>query len=159
MHPQAYIEMRRLLERAPESTAHVLDVGSLDVNGNYRRMIEGMGWDYLGLDIREGDNVDVVAPPYDYPFEDGEFDVVISGSTMEHVVKPWIWIRELARVTAPGGLVAILTHHTFKFHEYPVDTFRYFPDGMKSIFDEAGCLRDYHIEMVNDTDIVGSAIR
>lgn len=159
MHPEAYIEMRKLLERAPGDAAHCLDVGSLDVNGNYRKMVLSMGWTCLGLDIREGKNVDVVAPAYEYPFEDGEFDVVISGSTMEHVLKPWLWIRELARVTRRGGLVAILTHHTFPFHEYPVDTFRYFPDGMKSIFDEAGCLSDYHIEMVNDHDIVGSAIK
>ena len=37
----------------------VLDVGSYDVNGTYRPLFPA-GWDYLGVDIEKGPNVDLV---------------------------------------------------------------------------------------------------
>jgi hypothetical protein len=33
---------------------------------------------------------------------------VISGSTMEHVARPWRWVPELVRILRPGGLLAIV---------------------------------------------------
>lgn len=159
MHPDAIPAMERLLSRAPHDTQHVLDVGALDVNGTYRPLIESRGWTYLGLDIVAGENVDIVAPPYQYPFSDGEFDVVTSGSTAEHVERPWLWFPELARVLRPGGLLAILTHWQFKPHRYPKDCWRFMPDGMQVLFDDTACLSEYYIKIVSKTDIVGSAIR
>ena len=70
MHPEALEAMTGMVDRfAQGRTAvrpyQVLDVGSLDVNGTYRPLIEGRGWSYCGLDIRRGPNVDVVAAdPY-----------------------------------------------------------------------------------------------
>ena len=122
MHATSMSEMARLLGRWPAPDADVLDVGSMDVNGSYRALIEGRGWRYTGLDIAPGANVDVAADdPYCYPFAGGTFDVVISGSTMEHVKHPWRWVPELARVLRPGGLLVLVTHHTYIEHRYPVD--------------------------------------
>jgi SAM-dependent methyltransferase len=39
------------------------------------------------------------------PFPDGEFDLVYSSSTFEHVAEPELVLRELARVIRPDGLV------------------------------------------------------
>ena len=36
----------------------VLDIGSLDINGNNRFLFEN--YEYIGLDIGEGNNVDIV---------------------------------------------------------------------------------------------------
>ena len=69
------------LKRVNWSQSHILDVGSRDINGTYRALIEGRGWKYTGLDIVAGSNVDVVAKPFCYPFPDGAFDIVISGAT------------------------------------------------------------------------------
>lgn len=159
MHGGAIESMQRMLKRAPGWVGQVLDVGSLDVNGTYRSTIEDLGWYYIGADIQPGSNVDVVVKPYDFPYENDTFDVVISGSTMEHVERPWIWVPELVRVLKPGGLLAILTHWQFPEHRYPVDTFRYLPDGMKVLFDDTYRLRDYDIQIVSDTDIAASAIK
>lgn len=158
MHEAALVEMQRLLECLPDGDLAVLDVGSLDVNGSYRPHCEGRGWQYTGLDTRAGRNVDTVTDnPYRYPFADGAFDVVISGSTMEHVERPWLWLPELARVLKPGGMLALITHHAFPLHEYPVDCYRYMPHGMRVLLDEAGTLERYEVRMVNDTDISARA--
>ena len=160
MHPESLAEMARILDRWPIGPANVLDVGSYDVNGTYRGMVEVRGWKYTGLDLRSGPNVDVVSSdPVHFPFEDGAFDIVISGSTLEHVEKPWLLVPELARLLRPGGLLAIITHWTYGYHPYPRDTFRYMPDGMEVLFDLAGCLRDYDIFCFNGTDIRGVAYK
>lgn len=159
MHPSAMESMAKMLERVKQPSLKVLDVGSYNVNGTYRTLIETYGWQYLGIDIMPGSNVDRVVKPYNFDFPDNSFDIIISGSTMEHVEKPWLWIPELARVLRPGGLLAILTHWQFPLHRHPVDTFRYLPDGMKVLFDETKSLEDYDIQIVNDTDIAASAYK
>lgn len=159
MHDNALVAMHEMLERAPVWATSVLDVGSLNVNGTYRSLVQCRGYGYTGLDICEGENVDIVAEPYCYPFPDNHFDIVISGSCMEHVERPWLWIPELARVLKSGGLLAIVTHHTFPFHEHPVDCYRYFPHAFKILFDDTHCLENYQIAMHSHQDIIGSAIK
>lgn len=160
MHKEAYAQMEALLDNFETDMPglSVLDVGSLDVNGTYRPLIEPRGWDYTGLDIVPGPNVDVVAAdPFDWPLISGSFDVVISGSTMEHVTAIWRWVPELVRVLRPGGTLIIITHWQFVEHRYPVDCWRIMPDGMRYLFDETGALEDYHIEIYSATDIYGVA--
>ncbi len=154
MHDAALRQMDRLLNRYEHSVASVLDVGSLDVNGTYRAIVERRGWHYTGLDTQPGPNVDVVADnPYRYPFEDDTFSVVISGSTMEHVGQIWRWVPELVRVLRPGGMLAIITHTQWPYHPYPLDCWRVMPDGMRLLFDLTGQLERYEITMYSDTDI------
>ena len=43
-----------------KSKLKILDVGSYDVNGNYRSIFESMGHKYNGLDMERGPNVDIV---------------------------------------------------------------------------------------------------
>ena len=43
-----------------------LDIGSLGVNGSLKDLFT----DYIGLDMREGDNVDIVANGHELPFKD-----------------------------------------------------------------------------------------
>lgn len=159
MHANAIVAMYELLGRAPIWARTVLDVGSLSVNGSYKTMITGRGYSYLGIDCIDGLNVDLVVEPYNYPFPDNHFDIVISGSVMEHVERPWLWIPELARVLKPNGLLAIVTHHNFPFHEYPVDCWRFYPRAFECLFDDTKLLKDYHIRMHSEQDIIASAIK
>jgi SAM-dependent methyltransferase len=157
MHKSAYDLMDAALNTVTGDGLRVLDVGSLDVNGTYRPLVEGRGWQYTGLDAREGPNVDIVAVnPFVYPFIDGHFDLVISGSTMEHVTAIWEWVDELARLVKPGGTLIIITHHAFPLHRYPVDCWRIMPDGMAYLFERAGLL-EWTIETPTEIDIIGVA--
>jgi SAM-dependent methyltransferase len=157
MHKDSYLQMQRILMQWP-GPANLLDVGSFSVNGSYRPIVEGHGWQYTGVDIVPGKNVDIVSQnPYLFPFSDGAFDIVISGSVMEHVKCIWFWVPELARLVRPGGMLAIITHTHWKYHPHPVDCWRIMPDGMQLLFDLTGVLERYDIRMYNDTDISGVA--
>jgi SAM-dependent methyltransferase len=156
MHVESMQMMSEALGGLEFQSARALDVGSLDINGTYRGLIEGRGWEYVGLDIVPGKNVDVVTTePYNYPFEDEEFDVVISGSTMEHVRAPWLWMVELYRVLRAGGFLAICTVMAWGVHRHPVDCWRILPDGMEYLLGSAG-FKDHDIRTMGDT-ILGLA--
>ena len=159
MHKESYELMNEMLGHVSGGDSlNVLDVGSYNVNGTFRPLVENRGWRYTGVDTIAGPNVDVVTVnPFLFPFGDGTFDVVISGSTMEHVTAIWEWLPELVRVLRPGGFLAIHTHWKFPEHRYPVDCWRIMPDGMRYLFDMTAKLRDYRIRMANDMDIIGSA--
>lgn len=54
---------------------------------------------------------DVVTPGAPLPYADGRFDLVVSMDVIEHVKEPGLlpWLREIGRVTKPGGLVFLTT--------------------------------------------------
>lgn len=162
MHPESMLQMTKILDTWKESgPVNLLDVGSFSVNGDYRAMVEARGWKYTGVDIVPGRNVDIVSDdPYSFPFDDGEFDIVISGSTMEHVQAIWSWIPELARMVRFGGMLAIITHTHWRYHPHPVDCWRIMPDGARFLFDLTGVLENYEIEMycVSDISMVATKI-
>jgi SAM-dependent methyltransferase len=160
MHADSYKLMGEMLKRCDRLTASVLDVGAFDVNGTFRPLVSQRNWQYTGLDQTAGPNVDVVADdPFKFPLSSNQFDVVISGSTMEHVTAFWRWVPELVRVLKPGGFLAIHTHWSFMEHRYPVDCWRFMPDGLRFLFDETQQLERYEIRIANKIDIIGSAFK
>ncbi|MEV4561601.1 methyltransferase domain-containing protein [Kitasatospora sp. NPDC049285] len=48
-----------------------------------------------------------VADVYRLPFPDGSFDVVHAHQVLQHLADPVAALREMRRVTAPGGLIAV----------------------------------------------------
>ena len=63
---------------------------------------------YDGLDA----GIEFIAHDLDgvrIPLADGTADVVTAVETIEHLENPWAFVRELARVAAPGGWVVITT--------------------------------------------------
>src|SRR3990172_11460496 len=106
-----------------------LDVGSRVVVGQeehsyYRDLFIRHGGTYIGLDVVEGNNVDVVSEPYNYPFEDDFFYVVVSSNTIEHVEYPWVLFREMSRILKVGGFLCVIAPAKWHEHKYPIDTFR-----------------------------------
>lgn len=79
-----------------------------------------------------------MSSPYKIDCADGTFDVVIASQVIEHVVRPWLWVPELARVTRSGGLVVLVCPLSWNWHPCPIDAFRVLPDGMRILFEDAG---------------------
>jgi SAM-dependent methyltransferase len=80
----------------------VLDVGSLNINGCNRLLFSGC--DYTGLDIGEGENVDVVCKAHEHDVPDGHYDVIISGECFEHDMYIEKTLANIVRMLRPGGL-------------------------------------------------------
>lgn len=118
MHKGSIEIMAEFRNTLPES-GRVLDVGSLDCNGSYKPLFAG--WEYIGLDIVPGKNVDHVSPePYHWEgLDDESFDVVISGQTLEHVEKPELLFGEIRRVLKRGGKCCIVAPSEGPAHNDP----------------------------------------
>ena len=79
----------------------VLDIGSLDINGNNHYLFED--YTYVGVDLGEGKNVDVVSRGHEYKSED-RYDVVVSTECFEH---DEYWVETITNIVEhlkPSGL-------------------------------------------------------
>lgn len=137
MHSSSFTKMRDFAARYldPAHPCHVVDVGSMDVNGSYRSIFDYPGWRYTGLDMAPGPNVDVVLSDIYVWREliDGSVDVVVSGQALEHIEFFWLTFQEIARVLRPGGLACIIAPSRGPEHRYPVDCWRFYPDGFAAL--------------------------
>lgn len=123
---------------------NVLDVGSLNVKnrkGNFLgcyKPLFSSSFNYTGLDIILGENVDVVSSSlYSFPFPNETFGAIITGQCFEHVPNPFKLIRECARVLAPGGYFLGVAPYKWEIHRYPLDCWRILPDGWNALFEES----------------------
>jgi hypothetical protein len=125
----------RYLSDRVNARLRILDVGSQDVNGSYRQIFSRPLWTYTGLDMTAGNNVDIVLrTPYTWnEVASGSADVVISGQAFEHIQYFWITMLEIARVLTAGGICCILAPSSGPEHRYPLDCWRFYPDGMVSL--------------------------
>jgi SAM-dependent methyltransferase len=138
MHKESFNIMRYFVDNYLDINQEldVLDVGSFDVNGSYKSLFENPNWNYSGLDITDGPNVDYISKGlYDFGLEK-QFDVVISGNCLEHVEAPWKWIHEIQKVTKKGGFICIITPFSVGEHKYPLDCWRILPDGYKFLLEK-----------------------
>jgi len=83
MHKEANDFIESMIIKFPEAFEHrnVLDVGSLDINGNNRKYFNHCK--YTGLDIGPGRNVDIVCPIHLFESE-SKFETIISTEMLEH---------------------------------------------------------------------------
>src|SRR5437762_1680950 len=103
----------------------ILDVGSRNVNGTTRNEFYRFNpFEYIGIDIENGGNVDRICNVYDVVKEFGEnrFDVVVSTEMVEHV-EDWILaISNMKRVLKENGYIYLTTRNNkASKHDYPSD--------------------------------------
>ena len=79
----------------------VLDIGSLDINGNNRHLFENSN--YTGLDVAEGNNVDVVSLAHEYNSQD-YYDFIISNDCFEHDMFYEKTLKNIVRLLKPKGM-------------------------------------------------------
>src|SRR5688572_7417485 len=94
--------------------------------------------EYVGLDTAEHAHADLVGPIESIPAEDASFDLVLCIQVLEHVDDPAQGIRELHRVTRPGGRVLLATHGAMVYHPNPVDLWRWTNEGLERLFRQSG---------------------
>jgi SAM-dependent methyltransferase len=155
MHRSSYEKMQAFrqayLSGYAGSACAILDVGSASFGGDdgYLPLFDDPNWRYTGLDLAPARNVDlVVRQSFSWKeIADRSFDVVVSGQAFEHIAWPWLTMMEIARVLRPGGLAALTAPSSGHAHRYPLDCWRFYPDGFPALAAYAGMtLLEQHID-------------
>lgn len=139
MHKNSELIFVKYVKPLIKDSLKVLEIGPDAFPSKFRQLAQDVSvasWDTLDTVKNFNltyENVD----DYNYPIQSGSYDVVLSGSVIEHVPKPWIWIHELARITKPGGLVVTIGPISWSYHGN-FYCWRIYPDGMKVLYEEAG---------------------
>lgn len=140
MHQESHDNMARYAHQyLPQVLRKLLDVGGRRVaphDLSYRSVVRAE--QYVGVDMQPGVCVDTVARAEALPFSDGVFDAVLCGQVLEHVRNPFKIVEEIARVLRRGGKALLVAPQVWRVHRYPIDTFRYNPDGMAALIEETG---------------------
>jgi hypothetical protein len=123
------------LSSRKEEKMTICDIGSTDICGSYKPIFNNPNWKYIGVDLAQGPNVDlIINHPYDWKeIKSNSIDVLVSGQALEHIEFFWITILEISRVLKPGGMACIIAPSGGYEHRYPVDCWRFYPDGMKAL--------------------------
>ena len=104
-HKQQFDFVESVKSKYPDNfyKAKVLEIGSLNINGTIRDLF--VDCDYLGVDVGEGKDVDLVCEGQNLDKPDNTYDTTISCECFEH--NPY-WketFENMHRMTKVGGLV------------------------------------------------------
>ena len=121
----------------PNDELKILDIGSFDKDGNYNYgiILNEKKWTYHGLDMKPGNNINIVVEnPYEWQeIENESYDLVVSGQAFEHIEYFWLTLEEVKRVMKPGGLFFLIVPSTGPVHKNPYDCYRFNENGMKAM--------------------------
>lgn len=94
--------------------------------------------DAMGVDMLEGDGVDVVHNLENGPFITGAtvFSHVDCVSVLEHSMRPWKMAETIQTMMHPGASIYINVPFIWRVHAYPDDYFRFTAAGVRVLFDE-----------------------
>jgi len=139
VHRSSFMKMQYFKDTYlnPSQDLKILDIGSFDKTGdyNYGLILNEKKWTYHGLDLRAGNNIDIVVEnPYHWDeIEDETYDLVVSGQAFEHIEFFWLTLEEVKRILKPGGLFFLIVPSTGPVHKNPYDCYRFNEDAMKAM--------------------------
>ena len=125
----------------------VVDFGSYDVNGTLKPIFNK--FKYIGIDMSEGPNVDIVCDSKKTPLNDNYADIIISSSCFEHDNMFWLTFLEMCRILKNGGLIYINAPSEGFYHGFPGDCWRFYKDSWKALADWAK-MNNYNIELIEN---------
>jgi SAM-dependent methyltransferase len=139
MHINSRLLFKKFAKELFKPGTRVLEIGPDKNPSTFNEIVGINSIDWQTLDIHPGVNLTYLAKTeYSFSIADNTFDIVFSGQVIEHVRKPWIWMKELARVCKTGGQVITINPVSWPYHEAPIDCWRIFPEGMRALYEEAG---------------------
>lgn len=124
-------------------TGSVIEFGSKFYNPktaiNYRKELD-LTDKYIGADISEGENVDVIIDITDdyqkiksiLGFD--TFQTIICCSVLEHVQDIYKAAINISKLTAEGGILFISVPFSWEYHGYPSDYWRFTPKAIEFLF-------------------------
>jgi len=99
--------------------------------------------DYIGLEIdttlhREITKADYFYDGKKFPFNNCEFDSVVTNQVFEHVFNPDDFLFEVNRILKKDGKLLMTVPFVWDEHEQPYDFARYSSFGLKSVLEKNG---------------------
>src|SRR3954466_12766442 len=123
-------------ELAEGPPVRILDVGCGPKP--YYPFFAAASTEYIGVDVVENPAAELLGPIEALPVDDASFDLVLCTQVLEHCDDPSQAVRELRRVTAPGGRVLASTHGVQVYPPSPVDYWRWTHEGLRRLFEQHG---------------------
>jgi hypothetical protein len=147
MHPTAFLNCQMFYNEYLKDTSGltVVDFGAYDVNGTLKPIFTNCN--YIGIDMCEGPNVDIVCNGNETPFEDNSVEVVTSSSNFEHDDCFWMTFLEMCRIIKVDGYIYVNAPSTGPYHGYPGDCWRFYKDSWKAL-EKWGLRNNYKIKLV-----------
>lgn len=107
MHKEQTDFVTKIKKQNPEyfENKKILDIGSWDINGNNRHLFTNC--DYRGVDLAEGENVDIISLAHELSFPPHHFDTIISTEMLEHDPYFYRSIPKMFSLLKPNGLLLI----------------------------------------------------
>lgn len=173
MHLNSELLFTKYAKQYFQTGMRVLEIGPNRIPSTYCHVVMGeaplrnpaIKWDTLNLEDAPLRRLTYcVKDGYSYPIPNDYYDIVLSGQVLEHVRKPWIWLKELARICNKGGYVITINPISWKHHGVP-DCWRVYPEGMRALYEEANlevllsvweCLEN--VQNSSDTITIGRKI-
>jgi len=111
--------------------------------------------EYIGIDLKttlhhSGNNIDVYYDGKAIPFNNEQFDSVVTSQVLEHVFHPDLFLSEINRVLKVDGCLLITVPFVWDEHEQPYDYARYSSFGLKYMLNKNGFEVIYHIKSGNN---------
>lgn len=123
----------------------VLEVGSRSFRGwSLRGLFNGNK--YVGIDMNQGEGVDIVCSSHNMQIESDSIDLIICTSMLEHDSNPTATIKEMKRVLKSTGKILITVPFYWSKHSFPDDYWRFTSDGLRVLFEtEFGRVQTFEI--------------
>jgi len=115
--------------------------------------------EYIGLEIDSTENrtnkqADYFYDGKNFPFENREFDSVMTNQVLEHVFNPDEFLAEINRILKPEGLLLLTVPFVWDEHEQPFDYARYSSFGLKHLLQKQGFEIISHIKTSTDVSVI-----
>ena len=107
--------------------------------------------EYVGVDVVENPAADLLGSIEALPVDDASFDLVLCSQVLEHGDDPAQAVRELHRVTRPGGRVLASTHGVQVYHPSPVDLWRWTHAGLERLFTQSAAWSSVDVQPSSGT--------
>ena len=123
-----------------EGTKRTLEIGAFDVNGGVRDLFMNdiRHEEYIGIDMREGPGVDLVANSHDLLkyFPARSFDTIVWLETMEHDSAFWLTMGNINQLLKPNGYLMMSAPTIgYEEHRHPQDYWRFTEDAFHLLLD------------------------
>ena len=148
MHTSAYQNLQYFYQRYCKhltTESIVLDFGSYNVNGTARPIFAKHN--YIGVDICEGPNVDLIFDDYKLDLPDNYADTIVSSYCFVLDGMFWLTFLEMCRLIKPNEYFYIQAPSEGHYHPYPNDCYRFYKDSWAAL-EKWGQRNNHNIKLV-----------